>query len=184
MYRQVPTLRKSRTLLLTLAFLVSTIVTYAKAEDWPSWMGKGYEGVWNESGVVAEIPVDGLKVLWRSPVQGGYNGPSVADGRLFVMDFVSEPVEGDTGRLRSRSGTERVICLDSTTGKEIWTYEYETELKVSYPGGPRSNPTVDGDRVYIQGTMGEVLCLKAATGEVIWQINVAEKYETKPPVWG
>ena len=147
-------------------------------------MGKGYAGVWNESGVVAEIPADGLKVLWRSPVQGVYSGPSVADCRLFVMDFVSEPIEGDTGRLRSRSGTERVICLDSTTGKEIWTYEYETELKVSYPGGPRSNPTVDGDRVYVQGTMGEVLCLEAATGDLIWQINVAEKYATKPPVWG
>lgn len=184
MLRPSHTPRMLTTLFLTLAVLCSMIEPNAKADDWPNWMGKGYAGVWADNDIVREIPAEGLKVLWRTPVQGGYSGPSVADGRLFVMDFVSEPVEGDTGRLRSRSGTERVICLDSTTGKEIWTYEYETELKVSYPGGPRSNPTVDGDRVYIQGTMGSVLCLDAATGEVVWQTNVAEKYETKPPVWG
>ncbi|MEM7473534.1 MAG: PQQ-binding-like beta-propeller repeat protein [Planctomycetota bacterium] len=156
----------------------------ARAEDWPCWMGQGYQGIWNETGILRDMPQSGLKVLWRTPVQGGYSGPAVADGRLVVMDFASEPVEGDTGRLRSRSGSERILCLDATSGKEIWKHEYETTLAVSYPGGPRSTPTIDGKLVYIQGTMGQLLCLEIESGAVKWQKNVTEEYSTKPPIWG
>lgn len=35
----------------------------------------------------------------------------------------------------------------------------------SYTIGPRATPTVDGDRVYVPGAMGALLCLRTATGE-------------------
>src|SRR4051794_27177507 len=100
----------------------------ARANDWPEWMGPDRDGVWRETGIVAKFPRGGPKVTWRTPVGPGYSGPSVAGGRVFVMDrkpaldAEGKPVKGD------RSGTpgaERVLCLDAATGKQIWVHEYD-----------------------------------------------------------
>jgi len=58
------------------------------AEEWPQWMGPNRDAVWSEKGIIRKFPADGLKVIWRSPVAGGFSGPSVADGKVFVPDFV------------------------------------------------------------------------------------------------
>ncbi|MFN3192070.1 MAG: PQQ-binding-like beta-propeller repeat protein [Aureliella sp.] len=171
--------------ILALLFLLLS-ADLAHSDDWPHWLGPKSDGVWRESGVIDSIPEAGLKTVWETPIQGGYSGPAIADGRLFVMDFVADETETApaTAGLPSKPGTERVLCLDAASGKEIWSHSYQTDLKVSYPGGPRSTCFVDGDVVYAQGTMGELFCFQAKDGEIVWEINVAERYETKPPIWG
>ena len=66
-------------------------------------------------------------------------------------------------------GSERVICLDEKTGRELWVHEYDCGYTVSYPAGPRATATVDGDRVYTLGAEGNLLCLNAESGKVLWQ---------------
>src|SRR6266545_2691290 len=92
-----------------------------QADDWPQYRGQNALGIWNESGVVDRFPSQGLKVLWRTPVKGGYTGPSVADGRIYVTDFAYT---------RRPRGTERALALDERTGQILWTQEWE----VSYAG--------------------------------------------------
>ncbi len=55
------------------------------AADWLEWRGAGRQGNWTESGVIERIPTDGLKVKWRVPIQAGYSGPAVANGRVFLL---------------------------------------------------------------------------------------------------
>ena len=55
---------------------------------------------------------------------------------------------------------------------------------ISYATGPRATPTVDGDRVYIVGASGTLLCLKAQTGAVVWQKDYAKDYGMQMPTWG
>ena len=62
----------------------------AIAEDWGQWMGPNRDGVYNESGVIDAIPETGLEIKWRTPIKGGYAGPAVADGKVFVFDYLSE----------------------------------------------------------------------------------------------
>ena len=59
----------------------------AQAEDWPEFRGKGRLGVWRETGILERFPDDGLSIVWRTPINRGYSGPAVADGRVFVSDF-------------------------------------------------------------------------------------------------
>lgn len=167
------------------AFTSCLVATRGMAEDWPRFMGPKADGVWREDGIIPEFPQEPLKKLWETSVAGGYSGPAVSGGRLFVMDFTPAASETDSEKkTEGGPGTERVLCVDVKTGKELWSSEYPTDLSVSYPGGPRSTCFVDGDRVYAQGTMGQLLCLAASDGEVIWEMNVAAKYATKPPIWG
>ena len=151
------------------------------AEDWPQWRGPNRLAVWAEDGIIDRFPEEGLTVTWRVPVRGGFSGPVVADGRVFVTDFEFLP------ETRVADGTERILAIDEETGDVLWTYEWEAQyrnLMMSYSNGPRASPTVDGDRVYVFGAAGMMLCLMADTGEVVWAIDAVQAYDTTVPVFG
>lgn len=157
-----------------------TAVMPLVAEDWPQWRGPGRLGVWVEDGIVDELP-DDLLVKWRTPIGAGYAGPAVSGGRVFITDWVEDPGS------RTLDGTERALALDEASGKVLWSHEWKTTyrmLMVSYAIGPRATPTVDGDRVYVVGATGRLLCFDVATGAVVWQKDYIEDYDTSVPVWG
>ena len=83
----------SRWSLLCSLLLLGSLVTAASADDWPQWLGPQRDSVWRESGILDKFPEGGLQVKWRTPIHGGYAGPAVAGGKVFVTDFVSEDGE-------------------------------------------------------------------------------------------
>lgn len=144
-----------------------------RADDWPQWGGPQRDLVWREKGIVKKLPTDGLLPrVWSTPVSEGYAGPAVADGRVFVTDRVKD------------EGVERVLCLDAQTGRELWQVKYKVRYTVDYPAGPRATPTVDGDRVYTLGTMGDFYCLDVKSGRELWKKNFVQEYTAKVPTWG
>ena len=177
---------KSKPLLLGLAlgqaFALSVI-----ADDWPQWLGPKRDGVWRESDIVKKFPTGGPKVNWRVPIGGGYAGPAVANGRVFIMDrqlakdTANPDNQFDQGMI---PGSERVVCLEEKTGRELWVHEYDCGYTVSYPAGPRATATVDGDRVYTLGAEGNLLCLNTESGKVLWEKDFKKEYGVKSPVWG
>ena len=87
--------------------------TFAFADEWPQWMGPNRDNVWREDGLLDTFPADGPKVLWRRAIAGGYAGPAIAGGRVFVTDYVTEAdVRVANFERKSSTGTERVLCLD------------------------------------------------------------------------
>ena len=103
----------------------------AHADDWPQWLGRQRDSVWRETGIVSKFP-EGVKPKWRAPVAYGYAGPAVADGRVFVMDFVTDKdTKGNPAAKPEIKGTERVLCLSAADGKELWKYEYPVTYKIS-----------------------------------------------------
>ena len=165
------------------------------ATDWPEFRGKGRLGVWDEAGIVETFPAGGLPVLWRTPIKAGFSGPAVADGRVFVTDFSPiEPGEAPpadagvlAGALNRFSDMERAHALDEKTGEVLWTHQWLTgygSLAFNWAIGPRATPTVDGDRVYVLGAMGNLVCLDVETGRVVWEKDYVEDYGADIPPWG
>ena len=66
----------------------------AVADDWPQWLGPHRDGHWTESGILRRFEAAGPSVGWCANVAGGYAGPAVANGRVFVTDYVVSA--GDT----------------------------------------------------------------------------------------
>ncbi len=97
---------------LTLAGLVSLASpSSAPADDWPQWMGPGRDNVWRETGLLETLPKDGPKVVWRVPIAGGYSGPAVAGGRVYVTDYVTKDnVKTDNFDRKGSTGIERILC--------------------------------------------------------------------------
>jgi outer membrane protein assembly factor BamB len=161
--------------------------SFGRATDWPQWLGTNRDGVWRETNILQKFPAGGPKILWRQPIHEGYSGPSVADGKLYVMDRLRARDAAGQPIRSTRSGipgTERTLCLDTKDGRLIWKDEYECPYKVSYPSGPRTTPLVHQGRVYSLGAMGDLRVLNAASGEVLWKKNVAQEFKVDAPVWG
>ena len=152
------------------------ITSAAWAVDWPEWRGEGRGGVWTEDGILETFPEEGLAVSWRRPIARGYSGAAVADGRVFITQF--EPKTGNRG-------VESALALDEQTGRELWRASWQVDYAgLEYDLGPRATPTVDGDRVYVLGAMGDLLCLDVASGEPLWSVDYIDDFDAQLPTWG
>jgi outer membrane protein assembly factor BamB len=101
------------------------------ADDWPQWLGPQRDGVWRETGIVDAFPEGGPKVLWRTKIGGGYTGPAIANGKVYLMDRQVAEKSAAPGNAFSRgviAGTERVLCLDAASGAPIWEHRYDCTL--------------------------------------------------------
>jgi outer membrane protein assembly factor BamB len=144
----------------------------AVADDWPQWQGIDRTDLSKEKGLLQAWDKDGPPVAWQVTGLGeGYTTPTVAAGRIFSMGNVD--------------GQEWAMAFAEKDGKELW----KTALgKVrsnggGYPG-PRSSPTVDGERVYVLGLNGDLLCLEAASGKEIWRHDLRKDFDGRPGGWG
>lgn len=176
---------KAARLLLVLALAFSATAT--RADDWPQWGGPHHDGVWREKGIVRSFPESGPTVLWRVPIHRGYAGPSVADGKVFVFDrkMVDGKAMPKSAFERGLTpGDERLLCLDANSGAVLWEMSEPVDYTVSYAAGPRTTPTIDGDRVYTIGAEGNLHCRSVGDGALLWSKDFKELPGARTPVWG
>jgi outer membrane protein assembly factor BamB len=139
--------------------------------EWFQWRGANRDGVSQETGLLQEWPKSGPPQAWRiNGIGNGYSSFSASGGRLYTLG--------------ARAGVEYVIALDRVTGKKLWETQNGRRFQNDRGDGPRSTPTVDGDRLYVFGGSGDLSCLNAATGQKIWSVNVVQKFGGVNPYWG
>lgn len=185
-HRQFVSHNKSTTVAILSWVAVLSFTSLCAADDWPQWMGPTRDGVYREAAIVDSIPDEGLPIKWRVPVHGGYAGPAVVGNRIFMMDYdrtAGEMIERPTKRPK-QSGIERVLCLDTETGNEVWSYQYECDYEIAYPAGPRVTPTVTDSLVVALGAEGDLMVLSADKGKLKWHINIPETFGIETPMWG
>ena len=157
------------------SILLLALGATARADDWPQWRGPRRDGIWRETGVLEKFEGSRLNLLWRAEISSGYSGPTVAGGRVYVMDRV----------VVGTKQTERVLCFDARSGDELWKHAYDCPyIDVSYPAGPRASVTLNDGRAYSLGTMGNFHCFDAATGNVLWRKDLNTEYKIRMPMWG
>jgi outer membrane protein assembly factor BamB len=185
-----------------LAALLASIVSSPAifSDDWPQWLGSQRDGVWREKGIIERFPDKGPVLRWKSSLGGGYSGPAVAAGKVFVMDRIAADTDPQKAKLLHEGtpprnenflrkllpGRERMVCLDEADGRQLWSHEWDcpyTTVAI-YAIGPRATPTVDGDRVYGLGAEGNLLCLSVKDGSVRWAKDFKKDYGLKIPEWG
>ena len=149
------------------------VISGQQTSDWPQWRGPTRDGVWHETQLPERFPKD-AKPLWKVPVGAGYGGIAVLQDRLLVMDKPNEPKD-----------SERVLCLDSASGKLLWQHTYNAPYnKLDYGNGPRTTPTIHQGKVYTFGAVGDIHCLDLSTGKIIWHRNTLKDFNAKYPTWG
>lgn len=148
-------------------FTMLCMVSFARGDDWPQFRGLNRDATWHETGIMQTFPAGGLKIAWRAKVGYGLASPVVAQGRVYLVD----------SELEQPKARECVRCLEESTGKPIWTHSYD----VAYPdwafdpkqkSGPGATPVVQDGKIWTLGQMGDLLCLDAISGAVLWHKNL------------
>jgi outer membrane protein assembly factor BamB len=140
-----------------LAFL--TLAASAAAQDWPQWRGANRDAKANGFTAPKSWPGQ-LNQKWKIDVGNADATPALVGDKLYVF---------------SRQETDEVTqCLNAATGKQIWIDKYTAKPATGPAGqhpGPRSSPAVGEGKVVTLGVRGDLSCLDAATGKVIWRKN-------------
>jgi outer membrane protein assembly factor BamB len=148
-----------------------SLSTIAVAADWPQWRGPNRDGKSEETGLLAQWPAGGPRLVWKAQGLGeGYSSIAVVGNRLYT--------QGQKG------DGEFVLALDAATGKEIWKTPTGHAWGNDKGNGPRGMPTVDGSRLYAESGDGVVVCLETATGKKVWGTNLLTDFKGKTPHWG
>jgi outer membrane protein assembly factor BamB len=139
--------------------------------SWPHRRGPHYNAISDETGLADSWPEEGPPLLWATELGQGYSGFTAAENRVYTQ----------TQTLYS----QYVLCLDADTGETVWKYRYGMPYLASgmYPG-PRATPTLHNGRVYFAAPDGLVGCLDDSDGNLVWSMNVIEKFQGKGSDFG
>lgn len=153
--------------------LVMVTACSSLAVDWPQWQGPDRDGKSAETGLLQQWPQDGPPLAWRiDNLGGGDSAPSIALGRVYGMG--------------NRGDEEVVWALSEKDGSEIWATPLGPAFRQRASQGregPGCTPTVDGERLYVEGLGGNVACLQVKDGKIIWQISMTEEFGGRVPMW-
>ncbi len=141
----------------------------AHRSSWPGFRGQHRDGVYRAP---IRLSWEGLVPMWKKPIGGGRASFAIADGRAFTIE--------------QRARNEVVAAYDVMTGRELWTSAWPERFSQWMGGGegPRATPMWADGHVFALGGRGELRCLDAATGQLVWRTNILQDAGAKNLRWG
>jgi len=152
------TINKCRTIvnriILTGVLAISVLSLFA--QDWPQWRGPNRDNISVETGLNLNWTNTKPAVLWVFREAGaGYSSPVIVGTTLYCQG--------------AADGSDFAFALDTETGKLKWKQRLGELFVMDRGDGPRGSITVEGDYLYLIRGGGQIHCLAAADGKLIWQ---------------
>lgn len=135
--------------------------------DWPEARGPNRDGISLETGLPDSWDLKGSSLLWRVPY-GGRSAPIVMGNRVYVQN--------PSGR--GAALQERVMALDTESGKVAWEYKFnifQSDVPPHRVGwaSPAADP--ETGNVYALG-VGASLVALSRDGKLLWERSIGEEY--------
>lgn len=144
--------------------------TLTPAADWPGWRGPQRDDISVETGLLKEWPDGGPRKIWTFQEAGvGYSSFAVVADTLFTLGADEE--------------NDQLVAVDVSNGSRRWSTPIGPRWTNKWGDGPRGTPSVFEDRVVALGARGHLICVSAATGDVLWKQDLKE-FGGRVPNWG
>lgn len=151
------------------ALVLVIAVASVCAGDWPEFHGPNRDNVSTDKGLLKSWPEGGPLRIWEAAGIGeGYSTVSIVGERIYTAGAI----DGDC-----------VITSLDKNGKEVWARKNGPAWGKSYPG-TRSTPTIAGGLLYHLSGNGNLICLKADSGDVVWAVDIMREYGGRSITWG
>jgi outer membrane protein assembly factor BamB len=138
---------------------------------WTGFRGPQHDGVYAEQPILTNWPAVGLRRLWHQPCGDGYASFAIAEGKAFTIE--------------QRREQEVVIAYDVESGREVWSHGWKASFSESMGGdGPRATPAYKDGRVFALGALGELRCLQASDGTLVWGHDILAETGASRPTYG
>jgi outer membrane protein assembly factor BamB len=162
--------------------LVASTATPASGADWPQYRGPASDGTSPEK-ISKTWPSTGLKAVWRVPLMDGFSSFCTGGGRVFTL----------VNRLEDGVKRESVVALDAATGREAWAHSFgvgkfkgggDSGAPDNNGGdGPRGTPAFAAGKVYVLSSTLNLVCLDAASGNVVWSHDLIAEHAGRNISW-
>ena len=152
-----------------LAILIVIMVSCSDRKELSQWRGPDRDGKYPQTGLLNQWPDDGPRMRWSFEGLGaGHGSVSIAEDQLFILGMPD---------------TIGVIYSFDMDGNLLWQKEYGLEWYANYTG-TRSTPTIADGLLYFVSGQGVAFCMNTETGEVIWSIDMFERFGAQKTPWG
>ena len=172
--------------MMQLRFLVPVaslcLLISSNAADWAQYRGPNQDGSSPEK--IGAWPANGLRQVWKTATPNGFSSFVVKGGRAFTQ--ITREIDGVP--------RETILALNADSGKELWARPIGIQ-KYGHDGGntgargneggdgPRSTPSLDGERVYVMSSDLVLFCFEAATGREIWKKDLIREHGGRNIKW-
>lgn len=155
--------------LATLLLAVAGVFAEDTGHSWPQFHGPDRDNISHETGLLKTWPEGSPTLVWTAEGLGhGFSSVAVANGIVVTAGNV---------------GDNTVITALDMEGEVLWQTENGRAWARDYPG-TRGTPTIDGDRIYHQSPLGNIVCLDATNGEIVWNVDILAEVRSKNSTWG
>jgi len=135
--------------------------------DWVDWRGPNRDGRSPEKNLPASWSPAGENLAWKAPI-GGRSAPVVHGDHVYIL----------TATGVAKTLQERLVCLNSDTGKLLWEQKINLWLSDVPPHRAAwSSPAVDpaSGNVYVFSVHG-MLTAFTRDGKKVWEKSLVEDY--------
>jgi outer membrane protein assembly factor BamB len=147
--------------ILYLLFIFSTPTLFS--QEITEFRGLHRTGHFNETGLLKQWPEKGPELLLKIEGIGkGYSNPIMVDEIIYVTG-----IKQDTLDVLSAYNLKRELLWETAYGRS-WTKSYTDS---------RSTPTWENSKLYVSSGTGQVNCIDAKTGKIIWQVDAIKNYK-------
>ena len=150
-------------------FVLGLFITYSAFNQVIQWRAPKRDGYFKETGLLKSWPAEGPQMILKVGKLGkGYSSPVVANQTIYITGMID---------------TLDYLSAVDFQGKIKWQVPYGRSWSKSFPD-TRSTPTVEGDRIYVIGGQGRLVCLDVKTGKENWAVDVDKDFKSEWHNWG
>lgn len=132
------------------------------AQEVVEFRGLERSGYYNETGLLKQWPETGPELFLKIEGIGkGFSQPVVAGKTIFITGI--------------KQDTTDILSAYNFQGNLLWEVNYGRSWTASYIDS-RSTPTWCDDKLYVSSGTGQLSCVDAKSGKIIWHVDAVKKY--------
>ena len=154
----------------TFGIILTTLLLFnVQAQEPTRWRGPSGDGIYPETGLLKQWPVNGPEILWSYENLGqGHSSAAVSSGFIYTSGMI----EG--------KGYLFKFELDGTL---VYKKSYGPEYTESWYG-TRGTPVIVGEKIYLESGHGKLVCFNNSDGQIQWSKNLFKDFDGKNIQWG
>ncbi len=157
----------TRSLAIVSGFL---FLLFSCGDEISHWRGPDRDGVYPDSGLLKVWPESGPELILKiEDIGKGLSQALVYKDVIYVTGLKSDSLD--------------VISAFDMQGNLLWEKSYSVSWRGSYPES-RGTPTIENNRIYLIGGMGDLVCLNAKNGKLIWKQKPLDDFNGVIMHWG
>jgi outer membrane protein assembly factor BamB len=152
------------------AIMVLFFILASCSEETPQWRGPERNGIYSGKGLMKKWPDGGPPLLLKiNDIGIGVSQPVMYKNKIYVTGVKNDSMD--------------FISAYDLKGVMLWDKSYGRAWERTYPDS-RCTPTIEKNRIYLISGMGDLACMNARDGSIIWSKNPHEEFAGKYMHWG